>query len=111
MKILVFTHRLELGGTQTNAIDLAAAVRDTFGHDVVLFGTPGPAADLAAARGLRLLAAPSPRLRPSVSVMAALRHVVARESPDLIHAWDWPQVLAAFYCQRVTGGVPLVGTS
>ena len=37
MKILVFAHHLELGGTQTNAIELAAAVRDRHGHDVALF--------------------------------------------------------------------------
>jgi glycosyltransferase involved in cell wall biosynthesis len=111
MKILVFTHRLELGGTQTNAIDLAAGVRDSYGHDVVLFGTPGPAADLAVSRGLRLLPAPSPRLDPSVSVMAALRRAVAAESPDLIHAWDWPQVLGAFYGSTIPAGIPLLGTS
>ena len=28
MKILVFAHRLEFGGTQVNGIDLAAAMRD-----------------------------------------------------------------------------------
>ena len=28
MKVLVVAHRLELGGTQVNALDLAAAVRD-----------------------------------------------------------------------------------
>jgi glycosyltransferase involved in cell wall biosynthesis len=111
MKILVFTHRLDLGGTQTNAIELAAAVRDTFGHEVVLFGTPGPAGDLAAARGLRLIPAPSPGRRPSVAMMAALRAVVASEAPDMIHAWDWPQVLDAYFGARFTDDVPLLGTS
>ena len=111
MKVLVFTHRLDLGGTQTNAIDLAASVRDRFGHDVVLFGTPGPAMKLAGQRGLRVIAAPAARVRPSLNMMAALRDVVTAESPDLIHAWDWPQVLDAYFGQRLMGGLPVLGTS
>jgi glycosyltransferase involved in cell wall biosynthesis len=111
VKILVFTHRLDLGGTQTNAIDLAASVRDSFGHDVVLFGTPGPAMKLARERGLRVIPAPAARVRPSLTMMAALRDVVTAESPDLVHAWDWPQVLDAYFGQRLMGSLPVVGTS
>jgi hypothetical protein len=111
LKILVFTHRLDLGGSQTNAIDLAASVRDRFGHDVVLFGTPGPATKLATERGLRVIPAPAVRVRPSLTMMAALHDVVAAESPDLIHAWDWPQVLDAYFGQRLVGGVAVLGTS
>jgi glycosyltransferase involved in cell wall biosynthesis len=111
MKVLVFTHRLDLGGTQTNAIDLAASVRDRFGHDVVLFGTPGPATKLATERGLRVIPAPEARVRPSLAMMAALHEVVAAESPDLIHAWDWPQVLDAYFGHALVGGVPVLGTS
>lgn len=107
MKILVFAHQLELGGTQTNAIELAAAVRDHFGHEVALFATPGPAAELAAAKGVRLIPAPAARRRPSPAMMAALRRAVAAESPDLVHAWDWPQVLDASLGLRV----PVLGTS
>src|SRR5215467_3327752 len=40
MKILVFAHSMEVGGSQTNAIELSATLRDTYGHDVVLFATP-----------------------------------------------------------------------
>ena len=111
MKVLVFTHRLDIGGTQTNAIDLAASVRDRFGHDVVLFGTPGPAVKLARERGLRVIPAPASRVRPSLHMMAALRHVVAAECPDLVHAWDWPQVLDAYFGQRLMGRLPVLGTS
>ena len=111
MKVLVFTHRLDLGGTQTNAIDLAASVRDRFGHDVVLFGTPGPAQKLATERGLRVIPAPAARIRPSLNMIAALRSVVAAEAPDLVHAWDWPQILDAYFGQRLMGGRPVLGTS
>ena len=46
MKILVFAHQLEIGGTQTNAVELSAALRDLHGHEVSLFATPGPAVKL-----------------------------------------------------------------
>jgi glycosyltransferase involved in cell wall biosynthesis len=111
VKVLVFAHRLELGGTQVNAIDLAATVRDRFGHDVVLFATPGPALALAEARGLRVVAAPDAAVRPSTRMMAALRGVVASERVDLVHAWDWPQVLDAYFALAVPGAVPVLGTS
>jgi glycosyltransferase involved in cell wall biosynthesis len=111
VKILVFAHRLDLGGTQVNAIDLAATVRDRFGHDMVLFASPGPAAALAEGRGLRVVAAPDVEVRPSTATMAALRRVVASERVDLVHAWDWPQVLDAALALALPGSVPVLGTS
>lgn len=110
MKVLVFAHRLELGGTQTNAIELAATARDRFGLDVVLFAEPGPAAALAHQRGLRLLPAPAADNHPSPRVMRALRAAVRAERPDLIHAWDWPQCFDAYYGEHLTFGVPLLCT-
>lgn len=97
MKVLVFAHHLELGGTQTNAIELSARLVGRHGHDVVLFATPGPAAALAEERGLRLIEAPPATSHPSLARMRALRSAVRAERPDVVHAWDWPQCLDAFY--------------
>jgi len=110
MKVLVFAHRLELGGTQTNAIELAGAVRDRHGWEVVLFAEPGPAQALAEEKGLRLLPAPAAERHPSPRVARALRAVVAAERPDLIHAWDWPQCFDAYYGEHLLHGVPLLCT-
>jgi len=52
MKILVFTHHLEIGGSQVNAIDLANRdPRHLRPTKIVVFATPGPAAALVADRG------------------------------------------------------------
>ncbi|HVQ92608.1 MAG TPA: aminotransferase class I/II-fold pyridoxal phosphate-dependent enzyme [Mycobacteriales bacterium] len=110
MKVLVFAHRLELGGTQVNAIELAATARDRFGQDVVLFAEPGPAAALARQRGLRLIPAPAADGHPSPRVIRALRAAVRAERPDLIHAWDWPQCFDAYYGEHLVFGVPLLCT-
>ncbi|MFI5496966.1 glycosyltransferase family 4 protein [Actinoplanes sp. NPDC051859] len=110
MKILVFAHRLEVGGTQVNAIELAAELRDAHGHDPVLFATPGPMVELARAKGLRFLPAPEAAWNPSWARMRALREAVRREQPDLVHAWDWPQCLDAYYGVHLTRAVPLLVT-
>lgn len=108
MKILVFAHRLELGGTQTNAIELAAGLRDRHGFSVVFHATPGPAVDLLHRKGLDLVPAPDARLHPSLARMRLLRDLVRRERPDLIHAWDWWQGLEAYGAVHLTMRVPLI---
>jgi glycosyltransferase involved in cell wall biosynthesis len=110
MKILVFAHRLEVGGTQVNAIELTAALRDLHGHEVVLFATPGPMVKLAEEKGLRYLPAPDACVHPSLARMRALRDAVRRERPDLIHVYDWPQCLDAYYAVHLLMRVPMVVT-
>ena len=109
MKVLVYPHHLEIGGSQVNAIDLAARMRDRFGHDVVLFATPGPASRLVHDAGLRLVEAPTRRAAPSITMTRALAAVAAREQADLVHAWDWPQCLDAFYGLYLRGH-PVLGS-
>jgi glycosyltransferase involved in cell wall biosynthesis len=108
MKILVFAHRLEVGGTQTNAIELAAALRDLHGWDVVLFATPGPMLTLVEEKKIRFLPAPDARFHPSLLRMRALRQAVRSEQPDLIHVWDWWQCLEAYYSVHLPTRIPTV---
>jgi glycosyltransferase involved in cell wall biosynthesis len=110
MKILVFAHQLEVGGTQVNAIELTATLRDLHGHDVAVFATPGPMVKLVREKGLRYIPAPEARLHPSLVRMRALREVVRQERPDIIHAWDWWQGLDAFYGVHLPMRVPVIVT-
>jgi len=110
MKILVFPYELVVCGTVLNAIELAAALRDIHGHEVVLFATPGPMVKLIEEKGLRLVSAPAAHFHPSLSRVRALRDVVRRERPDLIHAWDWSQCLDAYYLEHLLMGIPMVAT-
>lgn len=108
MKILVFAHRLELGGTQANAIQLAANLRDRHGMQVVFHATPGPLQDMLKARKLDLVGAPDSRLHPSFARMRILRDLVRREQPDLIHAWDWWQGIEAYCAVNLPMQIPLI---
>lgn len=110
MKILVFAHELEIGGTQVNAIELAATLRDRHDCDVALFATPGPMRDLVQQKRLRYYPAPIPAVHPSPARIAALRQVVRREQPDVLHVWDWWQCLEAYYGVHLPLGTPLLIT-
>jgi L-malate glycosyltransferase len=108
MKVLVFAHRFEVGGSQRNAIDLSVALRDIYGYDVVIFATPGPMVKVAEEKGLRFISAPHPESIPSISMMRALREVVRRERPDLVHVWDWWQCVDAYYSVHLLEGIPMI---
>jgi L-malate glycosyltransferase len=110
LKVLVFAHKLVLSGTTVNAIELAAALRDMHGFDVVLFATPGPLQDLASKQQLRYIAAPEARMYPSLARIRALRNAVRIEHPDLLHVWDWPQCMDAYYGVHLPMRVPMIVT-
>lgn len=109
MKLVVYPHLLEIGGSQLNAIELAAAVRD-LGHEVVVFGQPGPLMARVAELELEFVAAPRPRGRPSPRVMRALSSLVERRGLDLVHGYEWTTALEAYWGPRARCGVPAVAT-
>lgn len=89
MRILVQPHDFALGGSQLNAVELAAAVRDR-GHDVYLACRPGPITDLAASLGLELLDLPTIGRRPSPAIARALRRWASELGLDVLHGYEWP---------------------
>jgi glycosyltransferase involved in cell wall biosynthesis len=109
MRIVVYPHVLELGGSQLNAIELAAGVRD-LGHDVVVFGQPGPLRSRIDAMGLEFVTAPRPRGRPSPWVMKAMGDLIARRRVDVVHGYEWTTALEAYWGAQVRFGVPAVAT-
>lgn len=108
MKILVYAQHLEVGGTQVNAIELAAALRDLHGFDPVLFAAPGPMSLYAMEKGLRLIPAPEAKFHPSLERMRALSAVVREERPDIVHVWDWWQCLDTYYAVHVRQRIPMM---
>lgn len=108
MKLLVSAQRLQIGGTQTNAIEMAAALRDQHGFDVVFWAASGPMVNLVRQKKLRYVEAPDVRVHPSLSRMKALERLLAKEKPDLIHAWDWWQGLDAYLMGYLAHRVPLL---
>jgi L-malate glycosyltransferase len=110
VKILIFAHRLEVGGTQRNAIDLGVGLRKNHGHRVMIFAEPGPMAEVAKQSGLRVVYAPYANGIPSIQRMRALWSAIQSERPDLIHVWDWWQCLDAYYAAHLPLGIPMLMT-
>ena len=109
MRILVAPHDLNIGGSQINAIDLAAGAAEA-GHEVMVYGVPGPLVDLVRSRGLDFVAARPLRYRPAPSRIAQLTMLARRRRLDLIHAYEWPPCLDAYYGAHLVLGVPLLCT-
>lgn len=110
MKILVYANTLEIGGSQTNAVDLAVQLAGR-GHETVLFAPPGPLAERASRGGVTYEPAPErPRFRPSPMLMSALTGVVDRHGIEVVHGYEWPPILEACYGLSLRREVAVVGT-
>ncbi len=94
LRILVYPHAMEIGGSQLNAVELAAAVRD-LGHEVAVIGEPGPLVERVAGLGLEHLPLPAGRRRPSPAVARRLAALVRDRSLDVVHGYEWPPALEA----------------
>ena len=94
LNVLVYPHAMEVGGSQLNAIELAAAVRD-LGHRVAVIGEDGPLVDRVHALGLEHLPLPARRRRPSPAVAARLRGLIRQRGLHVVHGYEWPPALEA----------------
>lgn len=118
-RVLVALHHLELGGSQLNGLDLAVAMRER-GHDVAMLGvhpgaTPGPVADLIRQADFPLelvQAGPVPRplvpFRPAVA--RRIGRLVRERGIELVHTYEYPLTLDAFYGAHLRTGVGLACT-
>jgi glycosyltransferase involved in cell wall biosynthesis len=109
MRILVYPHDLNIGGSQINAIDLAALHAED-GHDVVIYGIEGPLVDYVAGKGLPFIPARELRYRPAPSRVAQLASIARTRHIDVIHGYEWPPCLDAYFGAHLMLGVPLVCT-
>jgi glycosyltransferase involved in cell wall biosynthesis len=94
LRILVYPHDMAMGGSQLNAIDLAAAVRD-LGHQVTVIGASGALVQRVRELELPYLAVPDWRRRPSLTVARQLRGLVRTQGFDIVHGYEWPPGLEA----------------
>jgi glycosyltransferase involved in cell wall biosynthesis len=109
MRILVYPHSMEIGGSQLNAVELAGAVRD-LGHDVIVLSEPGPLVERVRNMGLEHLELPPDRRRPSLKVVGTLVRLVRERRVDVVHGYEWPPVVEAFFGPGLRHRTPVVGT-
>ncbi|MGX1163222.1 glycosyl transferase family 1 [Arthrobacter sp. SLBN-100] len=104
MKILVFPHDLEIGGSQINAIEIAAAVQQR-GHEVVMFGKRGALNARISELGLEFVESPRPSHRPTPAIVGALKQLVRSRNFDVLHGYEWPPTLECVLAARKTRAV------
>lgn len=120
-RILVQINNLGLGGTQINAVDLAAATAE-FGYESVVVGpretlpTHGPSiVDVAAFRGvpLEMFERAATRVRGATTARGAvtLSRLAVRHRADIVHAYSTGFTRAAYWGPCLFGRRPLVVTA
>ena len=109
MQLLVCPHDLSMGGSQINAIDLAAKAADA-GHDVSIYAIEGPLVTYVRDKGLRFIAADPLKYRPAPTRISEIAGICRRERIDLVHAYEWPPCLEAYYGATILCGVPVLCT-
>lgn len=109
MRVLVYPHAMEIGGSQLNAVDLAAAVRDR-GHEVIVYSEPGPLVGRVRQHGLEHILRARSHLRPGPGVAFDLRRVVREREVDVIHGWEWPPILESHAAASPSTGAAVVGS-
>ena len=110
MRVLVYPHELAIGGSQINAIDLAAEIR-TLGHEAIVYAQGGPLESyITEEKGLRYVRAHDLRYRPAPTRIAQLARIARREGIDVIHAYEWPPCLDVYLGAGLVGAVPILCT-
>lgn len=109
MKILVHPHLMEIGGSQLNAIEFAAATADR-GHEVVLYCPDGVLVEEARQRGLEVVLSPPRKMTPNPASARALVRLVRERGFDLVHAYEWDATLDTMYGPGWMLGTPVLST-
>lgn len=109
MNIIIYTHAMEIGGSQLNAIEIGAAMQ-RLGHRVLLVAEDGRMVATADALGLERVPVSNGRKRPSPGVMSLLTRLVRERRVDVVHGYEWPPVLDAWFGPHLRLGTPVVAT-
>lgn len=109
MRVVVYPHAMEIGGSQLNAIQLAGAVAER-GHDVLVVSEPGPLVARVHELGLPHTVLPAERRRPSPAVALRLARLAKEFRADVVHGYEWPPAVEAYFGPGLLRGTAVVGT-
>lgn len=109
MKVLLYPHSMEVGGSQINAIQLAGAIHNR-GHEVIVLSEAGPLVERVRKLTLEHIELPRHRGRPSPKAIRTIGDLVRRRGIDVIHGYEWPPIIDAFFCKGLSHRTAVVGT-
>ncbi len=100
---------MEIGGSQLNAIELAASVRDR-GHEVLVVSRPGPLVEKVRELGVEHVPFPDDWGHMSRPMHRFLKELVRDRAIDVVHGYEWPPAMALYFGPHLLQGVPIVCT-
>ncbi|MCA6107159.1 glycosyltransferase family 4 protein [Bradyrhizobium cenepequi] len=109
MKVLLYPHSMEVGGSQLNAIQLAGSIRDR-GHEVIVLSEAGPLVERVRKMALEHIELPQHWGRPSPKVIRMIGHLVRQRRIDVVHGHEWPPIIEAFLSSGISRRTAVVGT-
>ncbi len=109
MRILVYPHLMEIGGSQLNAIELAQGVAKR-GHEVIVFAPDGDLTAVARRMDFELVRSPVCGRWPSPRNILALGHVVQERRIDVLHGYEWGPSAEMAFGPNMSWGTPMVTT-
>jgi glycosyltransferase involved in cell wall biosynthesis len=109
MNILICPHQLVMGGSQINAIELAAAVRGR-GHSVTVTAPDGVLTPMVRSLGLDYVPTPSHSHYASVATAWHLTSLVRARGIDVVHTYEWRPSIEAMAGPNLLCGTPLLMT-
>lgn len=93
LRIMVCPHELIVGGSQINAIDLAALMLQR-GHNVEVYAPPGPLISKIKSFGIPYVPAPARTQRElTLHALMAFGSEVSRFRPDVVHTYESPPTI------------------
>lgn len=107
MRVLVYPHMMETGGSQLNALELARNMGER-GHDMVVFAPDGELVEVARAWGLEVALAPVPHSWPSPRNMIALDQLVRDRRVDVVHGYEWGPAVELAFGPHLVQSTPMV---
>jgi phosphatidylinositol alpha-mannosyltransferase len=108
--VLVYPHSMGIGGSQLNAIEIAAAIRD-LGHHVAVVSRTGVLVEAVRRLGLcHIPLDPRARRLPSPRAAAHLTLLARCHGMDVVHGYEWPPTVETFAGPRLRLGLPVVST-
>lgn len=107
MRVLVYPHDMGIGGSQLNAIQLAAAIQSR-GDEAVIYGQRGPLLTEVESAGLEFIESPRVHSRPTPAVIAHLAKIIRARRIDIAHGYEWPPTLEIYAgCILAGRGIPV----
>jgi glycosyltransferase involved in cell wall biosynthesis len=110
VRVIVAPHNFEIGGSQINALELAAEIARRPEYEVILYAPDGELTERARGLGVELHLSRLRARAPSPKRIRELSRLVRSRGAQLVHTYEWAPTVDAAYGVAWGRGIPVVST-